>query len=227
VKGKGYEAATQEFLEAYLGSSLEFHSRVALIDRNLTLLERLAHGENEWDVVATYKAVMPRFVLEAGDLRYVPLDAVCFIAEVKKTLSSTALSADLAKFSQIRGLESGDRWANRVHGRYSETKVLYVLLYDECGIDPRTLEQLLVDHRDDWDMLLILREGLLFLNAKRNVAALFARKEGPPEPAIVYFDNYPLVHMLMILTIMMTMPISMSTSDTWFRLLGEAQTKYR
>jgi len=92
TKGYEYEKIVAKFFEEYLGGVLDFHVRAALIDSDLKAFEVFSYGENEFDVIATYKSASPRIVLKVGDVKYIPFDSVALLIEVKQTLNKNNLN---------------------------------------------------------------------------------------------------------------------------------------
>jgi hypothetical protein len=219
TKGQGYEIAAKQFLETYLGGPLEFHNRVALIDAQLKLLQTMDPAQNEWDIVAVYRAATPRLVLEVANLRYIPVDAAFFVAEVKKTLTAPFLTADLHKLSRLRKLESDYRLTRigGFAGSFRETKVLRLLLYNTREIDNSKLLQLLSSNLDDWDYLLVLEAGILYVNRKVKAAEIFGKKPGP----MAVIKKFPLLGLLLATSVAIGAPSIIATQEVWMRLVSQ------
>lgn len=73
-KGYEYEKIAAAFLCEYLGGILDLHTRKVLLDRDLKAFEVFTEGQNEFDVVATFKNAMPRLVMKVGEMSYLPYD---------------------------------------------------------------------------------------------------------------------------------------------------------
>ena len=101
TKGYEYEKILKDFLASYFGGIYDFHVRVPLVDIELEALSVFSSSENEFDVVATYKTVVPRIVLKVHETSFLPYDAVAFIAEVKQTVTKAGLESDLKKFDKL------------------------------------------------------------------------------------------------------------------------------
>lgn len=218
-KGQGFEVAALQFFENYLGRNLEFHNRVALLDRKLTLFRQLSKGSNEWDLVATFATSIPRLVLHVESLDYVPLDGAFFVAEVKKSLTSTSLEADLGKLAPLRELVTKNRFGNRVPAPFEETELLRLLLYYKREIRSKRLWEILGSRLDTWDMLLVLEDRMLFVNKRIRAAAEIA----PGPEKISYAPEFPITQLLNFLTFALPTPAKIITISPWNNLMRQAQ----
>jgi hypothetical protein len=183
TKGKAYEEALRGFLDEYFEGIYDIETRVAVIDAPLNCFDVLTSGENEIDVVATFRQAVPRIILESGDMLWVPWDAVAFICEVKSSLTKGALEDDLEKLAKLN--ELGPETPNRRFPQHSgRTKLttgeepnketiardasvehqLKCLVYDEYNTSYESLFEIVHEFTDIWDLILIVDEDVLLIS---------------------------------------------------------------
>jgi len=218
VKGANYERILAEFLTEYFGGVYDIHTRVALLDGDLRALEIFSSGENEFDVVATFKTMCPRIVLEIGDMRYVPYDGVAFLVEVKQTLTKRSLEEDLSKLDKVSQL--GYYWRECVTaeltGRYKIDRPLRALFYHERRTDDKVLADLL-SHYSSWDLLLVLSEDMLLANYE---TLPLIRACSPRTDRIIRLFPYPLLQFIMTIHASRSFPLYVNTSHVFLKLLS-------
>jgi len=165
TKGYDYEEIAKIFLENYLGGAFDFSQRFGVLDIELKANSIFDPRENEFDILALYKNAVPKLVYG----RFIPYDSVAFIVEVKQTLKLDNLEKDLLKFSKLNELIVGTRFLlPRPYETYSPLKIdrpVRILLYYEASIDKDKGFNLLNEkYSDSWDILLIVKEGEVYLN---------------------------------------------------------------
>lgn len=167
TKGYDYEEILAKFFEEYLGGAFDFLIRVGLLDMELKVNSVLTPKENEFDVIAIYTNAIPKVVHH----RLVPYDSVAFIIEAKQTLTLPNLKADLLKFDKISKLKVANNRPNiiatsRVFAPFKIKKPLRFLFYYEGEIkDEKLIETLEGEHRKAWDICVILKKNIVFLNS--------------------------------------------------------------
>lgn len=164
TKGYEYEMALKEFLESYLSGLFDFHVRVPLIDFELEAPSIFSSGENEFDVVSTYKTALPKIIFKAGETPYIPLDSVAFVVEVKQTLTSSVLQHDLEKMEKLNKLKTSNRFGVTISGAYAVEKPLKILFYYESEMPVTKAVEMLNSHTNAWDFMLILMDDIVFGN---------------------------------------------------------------
>lgn len=194
VKGGAYEIILKEFLERYLGSIYEFHTRVAILDYEGKALSVFNSGENEFDVAALFKNAVPRVVIELKNsgIRYVPLDAVAFLVEVAQTLNSQILEGDLKKFDKLSNLPLGNRFTMFIGRETTIQKPLKILIYYEDEIDKDSLVNNLISYGSAWDIMTLVKRDWVIINSNLPIVK---RKE---EPLIILNKNSLLKTMLVM-----------------------------
>lgn len=209
TKGHGYEKVLKDILNDYLGSIVSLHNRCALIDRKLKLLTIFTPQENEFDVVATFNNACPRIVLQKDPLKYIPLDAVAFLIEVKQTLTKTNLKKDLYKMENISTSETSGRFGVTFKGAYSVSYPLKVLAYYEEQISKEEFIKILNKHREYWEMILLVKEDILYVNPTMPWVQKRWKK-----PVIEKFHPHALLWLLLILSLSFTISPITNTATT-------------
>ena len=184
TKGKAYEQALSEFLQEYFGGVYDIKTRVAVVDEPFRCFDTLSSGENEIDVVATFKQAVPRIILESGDMIWVPWDAVSFVCEVKSALTKKALEEDLEKLAKLNELGpknrtqrfpqyagrteifTGDRTNKKMTRDVSVDHQLKCLVYDEYNTSAESLFEVSNEFTDIWDLILLVEKDLLLISPK-------------------------------------------------------------
>ena len=164
TKGAGYEKVLKEVLSDYLDSIVSIHNRCLLIDRNLELLNILSYDKNEFDIVATFNSACPKIVFQTNTLKYIPLDAVAFLIEVKQTITKPALKDDLDKMDYISKINTDGRFGVTFTGMYSVSHPIKILAYYDKQIDDEEFFNTLIEHLEDWDIILLVEEDILYVN---------------------------------------------------------------
>jgi hypothetical protein len=146
-------------------------TKTAIIDKDLQCFELFDfyHGEDEMDVVGTFKQSKPQVIFETGNggetMSWVPFDGVAFICEIKSNLTASGLESDLEKLSKLRKLDaSSDRFKHKKEGDFDVEEPLRCLIYDNETISEDTLHDYLHEFIEDWHMLLIIENDVLLIN---------------------------------------------------------------
>lgn len=164
TKGYSYEKVLKDFLESYLGGIYDFHIRVPLVDIDLDVYSVFSSGENEFDVVSTYKTAIPRIILKAGATPFLPYDCVAFVVEVKQTVDSSALEKDLKKLDKLARLKLGKRFGVSIGGRFNIKRPLRILFYYDSEIADTTALRMLNSYGNAWDVMIIFMDDSIFVN---------------------------------------------------------------
>lgn len=180
-KGATYEESFSDLLGSYFGGVYEINTRVAPIDPKLRCFDifDFQSGNDELDIVALFQNSKPRIIFEtgegAGKLKWVPYEGVAFICEVKSSLQKQKLSDDLKKLEQVSKLDDtiNQRFGAYGKGEFTSKDPTKCLVYNEESIADDTLERLLSENMEAWDMLLIVEDDLLILNTQLPFADLF------------------------------------------------------
>lgn len=166
TKGGNYEKILAQYLREYLDTLVDFHIRSAILDATLEVLNIFPKGGNEFDVVATYKTATPKIVLKTGDMSYIPYDAVAFFIEVKQTLSKSKLEDDLKKYKKLLELQLSNRFRSKLGPVTRIDYPMKILFYYENEISKGTLEKILVENNDFWDILIIYQDNIMYANSR-------------------------------------------------------------
>lgn len=215
TKGYEYELILKEFLESYFSGFYEFYVRVPLIDFELDALSTFASGENEFDVVCTYKTAIPKIIYKAHETPFVPYDAVAFTVEVKQTLTKSALEKDLKKLDKLSKLKVGQRWGARFGGTYTIERPLKILFYYESEISLDALVEALNKYRNAWDFLMVLTENVTYGNPSLPIIGKRLETE-----KITRYVKYPLVHLMYLMMSSLPYPLVVDTSSLFINLLS-------
>ena len=126
-------------------------------------------GEDEIDIVGTFKQSKPEVVFETdvgtGTMSWVPYDGVAFVCEIKSNLTSSSLTEDLKKLSKIRRLETApNRFKNKQEGDFDVEEPLRCLIYDTEEIKDGTLHEKLHEFIEEWHILLIVESNTILIN---------------------------------------------------------------
>lgn len=172
VKGGSYEDILKEFFEKYLRSIYDFYTRVTLVDYLGLHKFIFDPKENEFDLVATYKTSVPKIFLQYANY-YIPYDAAAFIVQIKQDLDKNKLQMDLEKLRKLRSLPlSQNRIPVSIIGLDPVLKVggssidpLNILIYvNQRTKKSKSIEDLLRDFKDCWDLVLVLSQNKLYVN---------------------------------------------------------------
>lgn len=209
VKGEGYEKILKTFLETYLGGVFTFDKRVALIDDAHKLIELLKPGENEFDVVATYKTSFPSKVFEFEGLTYVSYDSCAFIVEVAQTMTKGQLEDDLAKLRKLNALGIRGGMASYVGGPNTIMYPPRILFYAKQSMKNEVFTDMLNCCADGWELVLVLGEDLLIVNAKLPIVrprSLPMVKDSLPKSNVTIKEN-ALLWMFEVLSDLLPYPL--------------------
>ena len=180
-KGSTYEQSLADFLDSYFGGVYDINTKVAAIDSELRSFDvfDFIQGDDEIDLVASFKNAKPRIIFEtgsgAGELKWVPYEAVAFICEVKSQLTKQAIESDFDKLESISQLNSTieDRFGVTVSGNYTIQDPLQCLVYDQESIADETLDDILMQNQEHWHMVLIVENDVLILNRRLPLSEIF------------------------------------------------------
>lgn len=201
TKGYEYEKIVAAFFCEYFGGIFDFHTRKVLLDRDLKAFEVFDEGQNEFDVVATFRNASPRLVMKVGEVSYLPYDATALVIEVKQTLERTALKRDLDKLRKLDSFDTSGRFGTPFKTRFSIERPLKILFYYEEHIDENSLEELLTQYAQSWDMVLVLSDDILFGNRALPVVA---KDLGDSENMIICYHDYSLFYFLKLVNLSIT-----------------------
>lgn len=183
TKGKAYEETLKDFLEEYFSDIYNINTRAAVIDEDLKVFDYFSSGENEIDVVATFRQAIPGIILKSGDMLWVPWDGVSFVCEVKSEVTKRNLEHDLEKLASLSEL-GPENYYNRFPQNSGATRLttgsrpnketvvtntsvnhqLRCLVYDEYNTSGETLMDLASEFTDIWDIILLVDEGLILVS---------------------------------------------------------------
>lgn len=178
TKGAAYENALQGFLLEYFEGLYTIETRTAIIDRKLECFQRFDPGENEIDVVSSFRQAVPGVVFKSGEMAWVPYDGVAFLCEVKSKLTKPALEDDITKFAKVESLPIKSRFDHN-SGRTkltsfdsNETIVrdlsvshpLKCLVYDKESISGEVFFNKITETTEVWDLILIVDENLIVMS---------------------------------------------------------------
>lgn len=175
-KGSTYEQTLKDFLDSYFGGVYDVNTKVAVIDENLVSFQEFdfVQGDDEIDLVATFAQAKPRIIFKTGgnegELRWVPFESVAFICEVKSQLTKGSLESDFDKLESLSLISESlddDRLGINIGGDFTTTPPLHCLVYDRESIADDTLEEILKNNYENWDILLLVENDTLLLN--RNI----------------------------------------------------------
>ena len=214
TKGYSYENILKDFLELYLGGIYDLHLRVPIIDFELKTSEIFSSGENEFDVVSTYKTAVPRIVFKAEETAFVPYDAVAFLMEVKQTLNKGALKKDLEKLDKLNELHLGDRFGVTIGGGFNIQRPLRALFYYESEISDKTLLEMLNKYRSAWDLTMVFDDNMILANPLLPIIG-----KGTPATEIAVSKRYPLLQSMFIITASLPYPPIVNAWSLFMNLL--------
>ncbi|MGA2308045.1 MAG: DUF6602 domain-containing protein [Candidatus Bathyarchaeia archaeon] len=208
TKGYSYEKILKEFYTQYLGGIFDFYTRVPLIDAGLEYETIFAPGENEFDVVATYRNAMPRMVLEVQGTSFIPYDATAFITEVKQTLTKSSLKEDLEKLGKLSKMKlGGNVHLPNVATPYSIGRPIRILLYYQREIDEGVLWKMLEESKDVCDFLVMFDQNKAFLNGNLPITKRIVADLKQTEGRSAVDQSYPLLKLMYFLTLSVEYPM--------------------
>ena len=216
TKGGEFEKILKRFFESYLSGLLDFHVRVSLIDTELDAFTVFSSGENEFDVVATFKTTVPKIVLELESTAFLPYDSVAFVTEVKQELSKTALENDLKKLEKLTKLKTSEkRFGVLITGNYTIKRPLRILFYYESRIAQETMYELLVNYMNAWDFVIILKDNMLLGNS---CIPSIGKRFDTEKP--MSFDRYVLLFLMLLTSQSLPCPPIVSTWSLFAKMMG-------
>jgi hypothetical protein len=217
TKGYEYEKIVAAFFSEYFGGIFEYHTRKVLLDRDLKAFEVFDEGQNEFDVVATFRTASPRLVMKVGDMTYLPYDGTAFVIEVKQTLERTALKRDLDKLRKLDSFDTSNRFGRPAFKTsFSIERPLKILLYYEARIDENSLEELLNQYAQSWDMVLVFSKDILYGNRALPVVA---KALPDSKDMIICYDNFSLFNFMRIIQCSITVSPIVNTLRVFGKLL--------
>jgi len=184
TKGYDYEKILKKFFENYLSGAFDFLVRFGVLDVELKINSMLEPRKNEFDVIAVYKNAVPKMIHR----RFIPYDSVAFITEAAQTLTLQKLKADLTKLEKLSCLQTGHR--NMCHNSrtlmFPINRPLRMLFYYESKANADPVEQLLLhEHKDVWDILVILNSHFVIYNTTLPLVTK-VWKYNSPKPDLKY-----------------------------------------
>jgi hypothetical protein len=214
TKGYSYEKALKDFLELYLGGIYDFHVRVPIVDFQLETFSVFSSGENEFDVVSTYKTAIPRIVFKAQETAFVPYDAVAFLLEVKQTLNKETLEKDLQKLDKLNKLRLGNRFGVTIGGNYNIQRPLKALFYYESEISDKTMLATLNKYGNAWDLTIVFDDNTILANPLLPIIG-----KGAQVGEVAISKRYPLLQSMFIITASLPYPTIVNAWSLFVNLL--------
>lgn len=182
-KGDRYEDSFADLLETYYGGVYDFNTKVVASDSNREVFKQFDfNGDEEIDVVATFKQSKPRVLLSLGQeensLKWVPFESMAFMCEIKANLTKKNLENDFKKLEPITKVSEGleDRFGVTASGNYCVDYPLRCLVYDEESISQETMSKILENNIEFWDLILLVKKDLLIVNHKLPIADYFKNR---------------------------------------------------
>jgi len=246
ARGSSYESAFSDLLEEYFGGRFDIFTNCSVMDHSLSCFDAFERGaQNEIDVIGLYNHATPRLVLRERDMKWVPLEGVAFLCEVKSRVDKGRIQSDLQKLSILRELESDpdDRFGVTVSGDYSVDHQLHCLIYDRSSISDETLNSNLSES-EVWDLVLLVEDDVLIINhtlpvieilkfqAVKSQASNMASDDGEVKRTMVPDEeNYTclslsngLAWFMLALSGSVPWPVGLTTTRSFTQLLAESQT---
>lgn len=223
TKGYDYEFAIFKILKEYLSSRFNFYLRSHLIDKEMKYLETLSKkGENEIDIIATFKSTIPKIILKTDKTYFVPYDAVAFLVEVKSILNRQNLIKDLNKLEKIASLPiNSNRFGGYIGSKFAITdRPLRILIYAETSITQKTLEYILLNN-EFWDLIYVVKDRVTIGN-KTNIPFIkfLIKEQNKPVNVnrIAYMSDYPFIFLLLLILMTIPDPNQVNIIDYFTRL---------
>jgi hypothetical protein len=216
TKGYEYEKIVAAFFGEYFGGIFDFHTRKVLLDRDLKAFEVFDEGQNEFDVVATFRNASPRLVMRVGEMTYLPYDGTAFVIEVKQTLERTALKKDLDKLRKLDSFDTSGRFGTPFKTRFSIERPLKILFYYEAHIDENSLAELLDQYAQSWDLVLVVSKDILYGNKALPVVA---KDLHDSKDRIICYDDYSLFNFMKIIQFSITVSPIVNTLRVFGKLV--------
>ena len=221
TKGYSYEKILEQFYDRYLGGFFSFHTRVPIIDANLEYETIFESGQNEFDVVATYKNALPRIIFEVQGTSFIPFDATAFITEVKQTLNKNSLEKDLAKMDKLAKIALGVYvHLPRIQTQYSIARPIRILFYYQKEIDERLIWEYLEKFKDACDFLVMLDQNKVLLNRHLPITKKIVEDLKGSEGRSVIDQSYPLLKLMYFLTMTVDYPMVVNAWEVFERLFS-------
>lgn len=217
TKGYAYEKALSDLLTDYFGGVFDIHTRAAIIDTNTKCFDYFTLGENEFDVIATFKQAKPQIVFEQNEMRWLPYNSVAFICETKSKLDSSSLTDDLEKVKKLRKISVSfeNRFGVTITGKYTAKHQLNFLVYDRTSIAQKTLLQKTQDNLSAWDAILLVEEDNILVNPKLPYSNILPKVES------ISISGNGLVHFIGLISGSVPHPTSVNTINTLFNLMRD------
>lgn len=224
TKGEAYEIALMNLLDQYFGSVLKFRNRSKMVDSELECFTLFSDGENEFDIVASYRATTPNIVFEIGEMTWVPYDGVSFVVEVKKNLTKTNFKADLEKLQKLSALrgDSSGRFHQHTRSAYSVNHQLRCLVYDEEEISDASKNELMEEYKDIWDLILIVENDEIYINSTLPILEFLFPDDGDWSPHWIYTEN-GLALFILAVAVSIPYPHTVYAADPILNLIGQQE----
>jgi hypothetical protein len=219
TKGFQFEKSIADTLSDYLGSEFEFHVRSQIIDANLDYLNIFAVGQNEFDIVATFRSASPKIIMKIGDAKYVPYDSVAFIIDIKTRLDKKRLTDDLEKLKKIALLPlTKSRFSLLIASDKFLMRPLRLLFYYESNIDETTELKLLTDYYEYWDVIYKIQKDEVILNSSVPAVKHIMSLHGIEQKIIHWGGNNCAVVLLTIISSSVPTPLRVNNIETFLNL---------
>jgi hypothetical protein len=219
TKGFEFEKSIARTLGDYLGSEFEFHVRSQIIDVNLDYLNIFSVGQNEFDIVATFRSASPKIIMRIGDAEYVPYDSVAFILEIKTKMDKTRLADDLEKLKKLALLPlTKTRFSLIIASDKFVMRPLRLLFYYESSIDETTESKLLTDYYEYWDVIYKIQNDEVILNSSLPAVKHIMSLHGINQNIIKWGGNNCAVVLLTIISSSVPTPLRVNIIETFLNL---------
>lgn len=220
-KGDEFEESLKDFLESYFTSVFEFRMGCSLVDSELRCFKEFDSGQNEFDVVSSFRTATPNIVFREGNMQWIPYNGVAFVSEVKSHLTKSNLKKDLSKLDILQDLrgDPSDRFPNMMAGTNAMVPhQIHCLVYDKNEIDRKTRQELFYEYPDAWDLFLIVDEDKLLLNSTLPLAEdLFGRDRQEGEFQWCYIEN-GLLWLIVSLSVSIPQPPVVHTANPLIKM---------
>jgi len=210
VKGHDYEIAVKDFLDSHLSGKFHFFDRVFLLDTNLEIFDIFSPSENEWDVVACHKNIVPHPLLTTGESSIIPYDAVAFLVSVKQNFVKKDFLKDCERFKRLSSLGYYDK-ALSIGGDFTLNRPLKCVLYFSGDIKEKTF----LFSRDEWDIITIVDNDIFVAN---KTLPLSTKLTG----GIFFRNQYALPLMLLFIVASISTPLGKNTCNLIFNMLKQS-----
>jgi hypothetical protein len=181
----------------------------------------LQHGANEIDVVGTFNTTAPKIALKTGDLVIIPYDAIVLLSEVKSELTKEKLKESLNKLRNIMQLTiSSNRFIPHEVLGFKEMRAdipFRLLVYFKKSIDDATMEALLTQHSEVWDVVFLVEKGEVIINRTLPfVNNLFEKglQDSSPDKKFLIWTFAPFMILLSVITRTIPVPVAVDVMKT-------------